>query len=274
MREWMWTDFFCIKGPNMFAMTRRWRWRLLKCGLVAALLCLVAMHFLPSWGEMEAVERLKAAQRRHEKMLRETGGHGMDDVLDEEEDEEVKGRSSSGRRGSLGNEILPGPTKKRRRKAEAAVGGGGYRNSQTLQEQLKPKLISRGGGSEGELWNDLGAAHNAQDLEVREEGYRRFAFNSLVSRRLGLRREQGLPDTRHPECRKKEEEGRPVEGLPSASVVICFYHEELEVLLRTVYSVLDRTPRSLLKEIILVNDHSDIDITSEIEQHLKVRVCV
>ncbi len=96
-------------------------------------------------------------------------------------------------------------------------------------------------GAEGELWNDLGAAHNAQDLEVREDGYRRFAFNSLVSRRLGTRREGDLPDTRHPECRKKTYP--PEEELPSASVVVCFLHEELEVLLRTVYSVIDRSPK-------------------------------
>ena len=44
--------------------------------------------------------------------------------------------------------------------------------------------------------------------------------------------------------------------LPSVSVVICFAEEMWSSLFRTVWSVLDRTPQQLLKEIILVNDNS------------------
>ena len=46
--------------------------------------------------------------------------------------------------------------------------------------------------------------------------------------------------------------------LPSASVIICFYNEALSALLRTVHSVLDRTPARLLHEIILVDDNSEL----------------
>lgn len=47
-------------------------------------------------------------------------------------------------------------------------------------------------------------------------------------------------------------------ALPSATVVICFFNEAFSALLRTVHSVLDRTPAYLLHEIILVDDHSEL----------------
>lgn len=58
-----------------------------------------------------------------------------------------------------------------------------------------------------------------------------------------------------PLCRCKDE--TYPEDLPVASVVICFYNEALSALLRTVHSVLDRTPAQLLREVILVDDDSD-----------------
>lgn len=42
--------------------------------------------------------------------------------------------------------------------------------------------------------------------------------------------------------------------LPMASIVICFFREEHAALLRSVHSILDRTPSQFLQEIILVDD--------------------
>ncbi|KAK3603627.1 hypothetical protein CHS0354_017346 [Potamilus streckersoni] len=86
-----------------------------------------------------------------------------------------------------------------------------------------------------------------------DEGIERNSFNQYASDMISLHR--SLPDIRDPECKQMEY----LKDLPDTSVIIIFHNEALSVLLRTVHSVLDRSPTHLLKEIVLVDDFSDFD---------------
>lgn len=74
-----------------------------------------------------------------------------------------------------------------------------------------------------------------------------------------------LPTAVDEECLS---EPYPLAELPDTSVIICFHNEAWSVLLRTVHSVLDRTPEHLLNEIILVDDFSDKEHTKVNEYKL------
>lgn len=50
----------------------------------------------------------------------------------------------------------------------------------------------------------------------------------------------------------------PIKDLDDASIIITFYNEPLSTLLRSVHSILNSTPPPLLREIILVDDGSDM----------------
>ena len=51
--------------------------------------------------------------------------------------------------------------------------------------------------------------------------------------------------------------------LPSASVIVIFHNEAWSTLLRTVHTVIARSPSYLLQEIILIDDRSNYDYYSK-----------
>ena len=115
--------------------------------------------------------------------------------------------------------------------------------------------------------DELGMVRNMEEQRKREEGYKNFAFNTLVSDNLSLLRD--VPDTRHYLCRNQTYS----KSLPNASIVICFYNEHYNTLLRSLYSIVNRTPKNLLHEIILINDYSDSeDLHEKIKNYVSLHL--
>ncbi|XP_019280380.2 inactive polypeptide N-acetylgalactosaminyltransferase-like protein 5 isoform X2 [Panthera pardus] len=97
------------------------------------------------------------------------------------------------------------------------------------------------------------------------DGFLKYGFNTILSKSLGSERE--VPDTRNKKCFQK----RYPANLPTASVVICFHNEEFNTLFRTMFSVINLTPRLFLEEIILVDDMSDSgDVLVFLDSHCEV----
>ncbi|XP_046575638.1 probable N-acetylgalactosaminyltransferase 7 [Haliotis rubra] len=82
---------------------------------------------------------------------------------------------------------------------------------------------------------------------------RDYGCDMTVSDMISL--DRSIPDTRPRECKFWH---YPT-NLPSASVVVVFYNEGNSTLLRTVHSIINRSPPSLLKEVVLVDDGSTKD---------------
>ena len=83
---------------------------------------------------------------------------------------------------------------------------------------------------------------------------KRFAeneFNIVVSEMIALNR--SLPDQRNAECKKK----RYSANLPTTSIIIVYHNEGYTTLLRGIISIVNRSPKEFLKEIILVDDASE-----------------
>ena len=106
---------------------------------------------------------------------------------------------------------------------------------------------------------------------IRQKLFLENGFNILVSDRISL--DRSLRDIRHPNCKTRKYHG----DLPTVSVIIPFHNEGNSTLLRTIHSILNRSPPELLKEIILIDDFSSkpwlkTDLDRYLRRFLKVKL--
>jgi Glycosyl transferase family 2 len=79
-----------------------------------------------------------------------------------------------------------------------------------------------------------------------------YKINEFISTLVPLDRE--LPDIRTDYCKQMTYS----QNLPMASVIMVFHNEPLSMILRSVYSVLNRSPEHLIREILLIDDCSTL----------------
>lgn len=87
--------------------------------------------------------------------------------------------------------------------------------------------------------------------DIVELAFSEYQINVVASEKVPLNR--SLPDFRENDCLAV----KYPKILPSTSIVMAVYNEARSILLRAIWSVLNRTPDEILEEIILVDDFSD-----------------
>lgn len=134
---------------------------------------------------------------------------------------------------------------------EASESGGGKRVYQSweLRRWNAVPPVREQYGKPGEMGKAVTIP--AAQHELMKEKFKLNQFNLLASDMISLNR--SLTDVRQEGCKDKVYPDK----LPTTSIVIVFHNEAWSTLLRTVWSVINRSPRPLLKEVILVDDASD-----------------
>jgi len=126
----------------------------------------------------------------------------------------------------------------------------GYKKKSLNSWKLAP-VVPKNKGLPGEMGKAVVIPKDRE--EEKKEKFKINQFNLVASEMISLNR--SLADVRLPACKSKDYP----ELLPTTSVVIVFHNEAWTTLLRTVHSIMLRSPRELIEEIILVDDASEQD---------------
>ena len=143
-----------------------------------------------------------------------------------------------------------------------------------LRSWTAAKVVQKQRGSPGEMGKAVQIP--ADKEQEKKEKFKINQFNLLASEMISLNR--SLQDVRLTQCKHKVYPSL----LPTTSVVIVFHNEAWTTLLRTVHSIINRSPRELVEEVILVRtdiisshlttahylDSADVNVTANICMHL------
>jgi len=124
---------------------------------------------------------------------------------------------------------------------------------QAMQEFVAGRLVA------GEMGNGVQLEEmKKREEDMREAMYQAHGFDEYISEYL-VSLNRSLPDRRDHWCKQEENIKVVGERLPATSIIVIFHNEAWSTLIRTIYSVLNRSPSHLVKEIILVDDASTLD---------------
>ncbi|TNM85578.1 hypothetical protein fugu_007849 [Takifugu bimaculatus] len=105
---------------------------------------------------------------------------------------------------------------------------------------------------------------NAEYKDAIQDSIKEFGFNMVASDMISL--DRSISDIRHDECKYWHYD----ENLLTSSVVIVFHNEGWSTLMRTVHSVIKRTPRRYLAEIVMIDDFSNkVHLKERLEEYIK-----
>ncbi|XP_014206281.1 N-acetylgalactosaminyltransferase 7 [Copidosoma floridanum] len=126
------------------------------------------------------------------------------------------------------------------------------------KKSYAPVLTKGMGNFEVEIKHKTGPGEGGKAHTLREdqqndvqESEASYGMNIACSDEIAF--DRNIPDLRPAECKHWNYS----EDLPKTSVIIVFHNEGWSVLLRTVHSVINRTPPQFLEEVLLVDDYSD-----------------
>ncbi|KAG5845873.1 hypothetical protein ANANG_G00143800 [Anguilla anguilla] len=137
-------------------------------------------------------------------------------------------------------------------------------NNEESAVQLEKKVVKKLYPNSA-LFTKWGEELSEEEQKEAEELYQKYGYNAFLSNKLSLNRQ--IPDTRHKRCLEK----KYPKDLPTISVVLIYLDEALSIIKRAIRSIIDKTPAHLLKEIILVDDHSsNEDLKDKLDAYISL----
>lgn len=116
--------------------------------------------------------------------------------------------------------------------------------------------------------NGSAAVLKGPSKNIGENQIKTIGVNEELSEQMSYNRT--LRDSRHTLC---VNETYDIDSLPTLSVVIVFHNEPYSIILRTVHNILNTVPGKLIKDIILIDDASTLEVLhGKLEYYIKTRL--